>query len=66
MAWKVRLSSSVLKALKKFDPNEAKRIAKFLKKLEKLDDPRRLGKPLKGPLGEFWRYRVGIIVLFVV
>ena len=22
-------------------------------------DPRQLGKPLKGELGEFWRYRVG-------
>jgi mRNA interferase RelE/StbE len=23
------------------------------------DDPRRLGKALKGPLGDLWRYRVG-------
>ncbi|KZS22182.1 hypothetical protein BMY_2194 [Wohlfahrtiimonas chitiniclastica] len=24
-----------------------------------LDDPRVLGKPLKGNLGELWRYRIG-------
>jgi mRNA interferase RelE/StbE len=23
------------------------------------DDPRELGKALRGPLGELWRYRVG-------
>jgi mRNA interferase RelE/StbE len=23
------------------------------------DDPRRMGKALKGPLGDLWRYRVG-------
>ncbi len=23
------------------------------------DTPRQTGKPLKGPLGELWRYRVG-------
>jgi mRNA interferase RelE/StbE len=28
-------------------------------RLEPLDDPRRLGKSLKGPFTELWRYRVG-------
>ncbi|TIW19463.1 MAG: type II toxin-antitoxin system RelE/ParE family toxin, partial [Mesorhizobium sp.] len=28
-------------------------------RLAVLDNPRELGKPLKGPLATFWRYRVG-------
>ena len=27
--------------------------------MAKLDDPRQLGKPLKGQHSELWRYRVG-------
>ena len=59
MAWKIRLAASALKALKKLDRKEARRIRDFLRGLEKLENPRLKGKPLRGPLGDFWCYRVG-------
>ncbi|WP_022854005.1 type II toxin-antitoxin system RelE family toxin [Thermodesulfatator atlanticus] len=59
MGWKIEISRSALKVLKRLDPQEAKRIRDFLRNLKELKDPRLKGKPLKGPLGEFWRYRVG-------
>jgi mRNA interferase RelE/StbE len=61
MAWKVELSSEADRDLKKIDPQQARRILKFLhQRVAKLDDPRRTGEALRGSLlGEFWRYRVG-------
>ncbi len=60
MAWKIELTELVLKQLKKMGHNEAKRITHYLRKrIETLDDPRLLGKPLKGDLSNLWRYRVG-------
>jgi mRNA interferase RelE/StbE len=61
MAWNVELSVEVDRALSKLDVQHAKRILKFLhQRLAKLDDPRSIGKALRGPrLGEFWKYRVG-------
>ncbi|EPO1828234.1 type II toxin-antitoxin system RelE family toxin, partial [Shigella sonnei] len=45
---------------KKMDKQNAKRILDFLdQRVAVLDDPRTSGKPLKGDLGVFWRYRVG-------
>ncbi|MGI2185340.1 type II toxin-antitoxin system RelE family toxin [Shewanella oncorhynchi] len=42
------------------DKQNAKRILDFLEqRIAILDDPRTSGKPLKGDLGIFWRYRVG-------
>lgn len=42
------------------DKQNAKRILDFLdQRVAVLDDPRTSGKPLKGDLGVFWRYRVG-------
>ncbi|MGL4350481.1 MAG: type II toxin-antitoxin system RelE family toxin [Plesiomonas sp.] len=42
------------------DKQNAKRILDFLdQRIAVLDDPRTSGKPLKGDLGVFWRYRVG-------
>jgi len=60
MAWKIDLSSSALKQLRKLDKPVANRILKFLRgRIEKLDDPRKIGERLQGPLGDFWKYRVG-------
>lgn len=60
MAWKIELTELVLKQLKKLGHSEAKRIIHYLRKrIEPLDDPRQLGKPLKGELSNLWRYRVG-------
>ncbi|MGL5130867.1 MAG: type II toxin-antitoxin system RelE family toxin [Aeromonas popoffii] len=60
MAWKIDYSERALKSLKKMDKQNAKRILDFLdQRIAVLDDPRTSGKPLKGDLGVFWRYRVG-------
>ena len=61
MAWTVELSETADRELAKLDPQQRKRILKFLwGRVAALDDPRSLGEPLHGSeLGEFWRYRVG-------
>jgi mRNA interferase RelE/StbE len=60
LAWKIDYSERALKSLKKMDKQNAKRILDFLEqRIAILDDPRASGKPLKGELGIFWRYRVG-------
>ncbi len=60
MAWTIDYSERALKSLKKMDKQNAKRILDFLEqRIAILEDPRTSGKPLKGDLGIFWRYRVG-------
>lgn len=60
MTWQIEFSDQAFKQLKKIDHQEAKRITQYLRKrIEPLDDPRQLGKPLKGTLVTFWRYHVG-------
>jgi mRNA interferase RelE/StbE len=60
LAWTINYSASALKSLKKMDRQSAKRIFDFLEnRIATLEDPRVSGKPLKGDLGIFWRYRVG-------
>jgi mRNA interferase RelE/StbE len=61
MAWTIEFSVDAERELNKLDPQNAKRVLKFLRdRVTKLEDPRSLGKPLQGShLGEFWRYRVG-------
>jgi len=60
LAWTIDYSERALKSLKKMDKQNAKRILDFLEqRIAILEDPRTSGKPLKGDLGIFWRYRVG-------
>ncbi|EPI2108212.1 type II toxin-antitoxin system RelE family toxin [Providencia rettgeri] len=60
MVWKINYSERALKSLRKMDKQNARRIVDFMDlRISALDDPRQSGKPLKGELGEFWRYRVG-------
>ena len=61
MAWKIELAQEAEKELDKLDPQVARRILRFLhERVAPLEDPRSIGKALKGSkLGEFWRYRVG-------
>ncbi len=59
MAWRIELTGSAKKQLRECGRAEAKRIRDFLRHIESLDDPRRIGKGLKGQLLELWRYRVG-------
>ena len=60
MAWRIKLTETAKKQLAKLDKTAAKRITAFLReRLGQLDNPRHLGKALTGPLGGYWRYRVG-------
>ena len=60
MVWTINYSDRALKSLRKMDKQNARRIVDFLDlRIAVAADPRQSGKPLKGELGEFWRYRVG-------
>ena len=61
MTWKVELSLEADRELSKLDPQQARRILKFLlERVANLDNPRSIGAALQGSrLGEFWKYRVG-------
>lgn len=76
--WTIEITEDAEKLLSKMGKVEAKRIATFLReRLQKAEHPRALGKPLKGGLRDYWRYRTGdyriicrieddIITVFVV
>ena len=61
MAWTVELDPAAEKELDKLDPQQARRILKFLfERIAHLDDPRSIGEALHGSqLGTLWKYRVG-------
>ncbi|MHB1647024.1 MAG: type II toxin-antitoxin system RelE family toxin [bacterium] len=60
MIWQIKFSETAVKQLKKIDKNTSKRIIDFFRvRIAKTDNPRNIGKALTGPLGNFWRYRVG-------
>jgi mRNA interferase RelE/StbE len=61
MAWRIEVSDSAAKQLRKLDPQVARRILTFLRdRIAPLDDPRILGEALRGKdLGDFWKYRAG-------
>jgi mRNA interferase RelE/StbE len=63
LAWIIKYAESASKQLKKLDKQTALRILDYMdERVAVLDDPRSLGKNLKGPkIGEYWRYRVGDI-----
>jgi len=58
LAWKIKFIPKTEKQLRKIPAQDVKKIFDFLKK-QVAKDPRAIGKPLKGELREFWRYRVG-------
>ena len=60
MVWTINYSDRALKSLRKMEKQNARRIVDFMDlRIAVAADPRQSGKPLKGELGEFWRYRVG-------
>ncbi|QWD87340.1 type II toxin-antitoxin system RelE/ParE family toxin [Polynucleobacter paludilacus] len=63
MAWIIKYTESSSKQLKKLDKQTALRVLDYMdERVAVLNDPRSLGKNLKGPkIGEYWRYRVGDI-----
>ncbi|WP_323011527.1 type II toxin-antitoxin system RelE/ParE family toxin [Castellaniella sp.] len=60
MAWTIDYADSARAQLRKLDRQVARRIVDFMdERVAPLEDPRSTGKALTGPLGGFWRYRVG-------
>ena len=60
MAWAIDYADSAKQQLRKLDRQVARRIVDFMdERIAVLDNPRSTGKALTGPLGGFWRYRVG-------
>jgi mRNA interferase RelE/StbE len=60
LAWKIEYAETAKKQLRKLDKLTARRIVDFMDERVALsEDPRGMGKALKGPLGDLWRYRVG-------
>ena len=60
MAWTIEYADTAKKQLRKLDRVAARRIVDFMdERVTVSENPRGLGKALKGPLGDLWRYRVG-------
>jgi len=60
VSWDYRVTDRAIKELRKLGPQASRLIIDFLdERIAGCEDPRQLGKALKGELGEFWRYRVG-------
>ncbi len=60
MAWKIDYTDTAKGQLRKLDKQTARRIVDFMdERIGNLENPRSTGKPLTGPLGGLWRYRVG-------
>lgn len=59
MNWRVEISASAHKQLRKLDRVAAQRLVNFLRQRVATDeDPRMFGKPLRHGLQGLWRYRV--------
>lgn len=60
MAWTIEYTDAARRQLRKLDKSAARRILDYMDQhVLRLEDPRRIGKALRGPLGDLWRYRVG-------
>ena len=60
MVWTIDYTDTAKDQLRKLDKQTARRIVDYLnERIAVLENPRSIGKALTGPLGGFWRYRVG-------
>jgi mRNA interferase RelE/StbE len=61
MTWKIKFLPEAEKDLQQIDRPVVQRILRFLnERIRLLEDPRKIGEPLKGPkMGKYWKYRVG-------
>ena len=60
MVWTIDYADTAIGQLGKLDKQTARRILDFMdERIAGLENPRGTGKALTGPLGSFWRYRVG-------
>ncbi len=60
MTWTVEFDPKAISELEKLDKQAQIRIIKFIRKrIEKSDDCKNIGLPLKGNLSGLWKYRIG-------
>jgi mRNA interferase RelE/StbE len=60
VAWTLEYTSTARRKVEKLDAQTRMRLRVFLEeRIARLEDPRSLGKPLKGRLATVWSYRVG-------
>lgn len=59
MSWRLELSPSAARWLRKADSQVARHMRGVLRALAELDDPRTKGRGLSGSLSGLWRYRIG-------
>ena len=60
MAWRIEFDPRAEKELAKIDPQQVKRILRYLRERIAVDeDARRYGAPLRHDLTGLWKYRVG-------
>ena len=60
MDWRVEFDPDALRELRQLDRQVQRRVLGYLKeRVLAREDPRQLGKALKGGLHGLWRYRVG-------
>jgi mRNA interferase RelE/StbE len=60
LAWSIEYTKTATDQLRKLDKSVARRIVGTMdERVAMLENPRQIGKALKGPLGEFWCYRIG-------
>jgi mRNA interferase RelE/StbE len=60
VGWTIEFRPNARDELRKLDRSVQRRLLNYLEqRVIASGDPRRLGKPLRGALGEFWSYRVG-------
>lgn len=58
--WKIEVDHRAAKELRRLDRQHQIRIVRFLReRIATSEDPRRLGKALRGQAVGLWRYRVG-------
>ena len=60
MSWAYSFASTAERAFKQLDRQARSGIIRYLEeRIATSDDPTRFGKPLRGELHGYWRYRVG-------
>ncbi len=60
MGWRIEFDDSAEKEFGKLSRDTQQKIRDYLRhKVLVLEDPRLLGRPLRGEKSGFWRYRVG-------
>jgi len=59
-SWRVEISRTAEKQIRKLNRTAQESVVRFLReRVQAVDNPRQFGKPLHGDKGGLWRYRVG-------